>query len=254
MFIYMHIYIYLYAHIYILYICTYIYIWLYICCCVQLFVTQWTAARQPPLSSTISWSLFRFMSIESVVLSNHLVLCCPLSFCLQPFPASVISNESFVSAGQSIGASASVLPMNIENWFALGLTGLMSLQSRGLSWVFSSTTIWKHWFLILQCSTFFMVQLSCLYMTAGKTIALTIRTFVSKVMPLLFNMLPRFVIAFLQRSKYLLQSPFTLVILEPKKIKSVTVSIVSPSICHEVMGPDAMILVFWMLSFKPDFS
>ena len=83
-------------------------------------------------------------------------------------------------------------------------------------------------------------------MTIGKTIALTTKTLVGKVMSLLFNMLYRFVIAFLPRSKYLLiswlQSPST-VILEPKKIKSVTVSIVSPSICHEVMGPDAMIFV-----------
>ena len=91
----------------------------------------------------------------------------------------------------------------------------------------------------LQCSTFFMVQLSHPYMTTGKTIALTIRTFVGKVMSLLFNMLSRFVIDFLPRSKCLLiswlQSP-SAVILEPKKIKSVTVSIVSPSICHEMMG------------------
>ena len=92
-----------------------------------------------------------------------------------------------------------------------------------------------------------MVQLSHPYLTPGKTIALTIWTFVSKVMSLLFNMLSRFVIAFLPRSKCLLiswqQSP-SAVILEPKKIKSVIVSIVSPSVCHEVMGVDAMFLVF----------
>ena len=94
-----------------------------------------------------------------------------------------------------------------------------------------------------------MVQLSYLYMIAGKTIALTILTFVGKVMPLLFNMLSRLVPAFLPRSKRLLISwlqSLSTVILEPKKIKSVTVSIVSPSICHEVMGPVAMILVFLM--------
>ena len=100
---------------------------------------------------------------------------------------------------------------------------------------------------ILQCSAFFIVQLSHPYMTTGKTIALTRRTSVGKVMSLLFNMLSRLVISFLPRSKYLLiswlQSP-SAVILETKKIKSVTVSIVSPSICHEVMGPEAMILVF----------
>ena len=110
---------------------------------------------------------------------------------------------------------------------------------------------------ILWRSAFFMVQLSHPYMTTRKTIALTRWTFVSKVMSLLFNTLSRFVIVFLPRSKHLLiswlQSPST-VILEPKKIKSVTVSIVFPSISHEVMGPDAMILVFLMLSFKPGFS
>ena len=94
---------------------------------------------------------------------------------------------------------------------------------------------------ILQCSAFFIIQLSHPYMTTGKTIALTRRTFVGKVMSLLFNMLSRLVIAFLPRSKRLLiswlQSPCA-VILEPKKIKSVTVSIVSPSICHGVMRPD----------------
>ena len=96
-------------------------------------------------------------------------------------------------------------------------------------------------------SASFMVQLSHPYMITGKTIALTRQTFVGKVMSLLFNMLSRLVMAFLPRSKRLLiswlQSP-SAVILEPKKIKSVTVSIVSPSVCHEVMGPDAMILVF----------
>ena len=110
---------------------------------------------------------------------------------------------------------------------------------------------------ILWHSTFFMTQLSHLYMTAGKTIALTIRIFVGKVVSLLVNMLSRFVIGFLPRSKYLsiswLQSPST-VILKPKKRISVTISTFSPLICHEVKGLDAMILVFWMLSFKPAFS
>jgi len=100
---------------------------------------------------------------------------------------------------------------------------------------------------ILQCSAFFMVQLSHPYMTTGKTTALTTRTFVSKVMPLFFNKLSRLVISFLPRSKRLLipwlQSP-SAVILEPEKINFVTVSIVFPSLCHEVMGLDATILVF----------
>ena len=94
-------------------------------------------------------------------------------------------------------------------------------------------------------------------MTTRKTIALTRQTFVGKVMSLVFNMLSRLVITLLPRSKHLLiswlQSP-SAVILEPSKIKSVTISIPSPSLCHEVMGPDAMILVFCMLSFKPGFS
>ena len=102
-----------------------------------------------------------------------------------------------------------------------------------------------------------MVQLSHPNMTTGKTISLTRWIFVGKVMSLLFNMLSRMVIAFLPRSKRLLiswlQSPSE-VILEPPKIKSVTVSTVSPSVCHELMGSDAMILVFWMLSFKSNFS
>ena len=99
---------------------------------------------------------------------------------------------------------------------------------------------------ILQCSIFFIVQLSHPYMTTGKTTALTIWIFAGKVISLLFNMLSRLIIAFLPRSKHhlilWLQSS-SAVILEPPKIKSVTVSIVSPPMCHEVMGPDAMILV-----------
>ena len=113
----------------------------------------------------------------------------------------------------------------------------------------------KAW--ILQCSAYFMVQLSHLYMTIRKIIALTRQTFIGKIMSLLFNILSRLLIAFLPRSKPLLiswlQSP-SAVILEPKKIKSLTVSIVFPPICHELMAPDAMILVLWLLSFKPDFS
>ena len=109
---------------------------------------------------------------------------------------------------------------------------------------------------VLQCSAFFIVQLSHPYMTTGKTIALTRWIFVGKVMSLLFNMLSRLVITFLPRSKCLLiswlQSPSS-VILEPPKIKSVTISNVSPSICNEAMEPDAMILAFSMLSFKPNF-
>ena len=110
---------------------------------------------------------------------------------------------------------------------------------------------------IFWCSAFFIVQLSHPYMTTGKTIALTRWIFVGKVMSLLFNMLSRLVLTFLPRSKRLLiswlQSP-SAVILEPKKIKSDTVSTVSPSICYLVMSLEAMIFIFWMVGFKPAFS
>ena len=205
---------------------------------VWLFVTTWTRAHQAPLSSTNSWSLPSFLSIESVMLSDHLILCRPLLLLPSIFPSiGVFSSEKHLttSGGQSIGASASasVLPMNIQGWFPLGWTGLISLQSKGLSKVFSSTTIQKH--CALYFSVFFMIQLSHPYMTIRKTIALTIQTYVSKVMSLLFNTLSRFVTAFLPRSKRLLiswlQSP-SAVILEPNRMKSVTASTFSPSICH----------------------
>ena len=121
--------------------------------------------------------------------------------------------------------------MNIQDWFPLGWTGWLSLLSKGLSRVFCHTTVQKHQFFSTQ--VFFIVQLSHPYMTTGKTIALTRWTFVSKVTFLLLNLLPRLVIAFLPRSKCLLISWLQLpssVILKPKKIKSVTVSIVSPPI------------------------
>ena len=181
----------------------------------------------------------------------------PFPSYLQSFPASgsFPMSQLFASDGQNIwvSVSASVLPMNIQDWFPLGLTSLISLLSKGLSSLLQHHSKAP----ILQHSAFFIVQVSHPYMTTGKTIALTIWTLVGKVMSLIFNMLSRFVIAFLPRSQCLLilrlQSPSS-VILEPKKIKSDTVSIVYPSICHEVMAPDAMILVFWTLSFKPAFS
>ena len=178
----------------------------------------------------------------------------PFSSCPQSLPASgsFPMSQLFASGGQSTGVSASVsvLPMNTQDWFPSGWTGWISLQSKGLSRVFSNTTVQKHQFFSAQLS----VQLSHPYMTTGKTIALTRRAFIVKVMCLLFNMLSRLIISFLPRSKRLLiswlQSP-SAVILEPPKIKSDTVS---SSICHEVVVLDAMILVFWKLSFKPTFS
>ena len=130
----------------------------------------------------------------------------PFSSCPQSFPASgsFQASQLFTSGGQNIGVSAStsVLPMNIQDWFPLGWTGWISLQSKGLSRVFSNTTVQKHQF--FWHSAFFIVQLSHPYMNTGKTISFTQRTFVSKVMSLLFNILSRLVITFLPRSKYLL--------------------------------------------------
>ena len=182
----------------------------------------------------------------------------PFSSCLQSFPASGSSpvSQFFTSGGQGWSFNFSISPSNDYSglisfrvdWFDLlvvhgTLKSLLQHHSSKAS--------------ILWCSAFFIVQLSHPYMTTGKNIALTRWTFVHKVMSQLSDMLSRLVITFLPRSKHLLiswlQSP-SAVILEPRKIKSLTVYIVSPSVCHEVMGPDAMILVFWMLSFKPTFS
>ena len=142
-----------------------------------------------------------------------------------------------------VSTSASVLPMSIQCWFPLRFTGLISLLSKELSGIFSITKVWRHQFF----GTLTSLQP---YMTTGRTIALTERTFVSRVMSLLFGTLSRFVITFLPRSKHFLiswlQSP-SKVILEPKKRKSVTASIFSPSICHEAMELDAMISVFFNL-------
>ena len=123
--------------------------------CVWLFATPWTAKCQASLSFTISWSLLKLMFIESVIVSSHLILCSPLLLpsifpSIRTFPVSL-----FTLGGQSIGASASVLPMNIQGWFPLGWTGLISLQSRGLSRVFSNTTVQKHQFFSTQPSLWF---------------------------------------------------------------------------------------------------
>ena len=173
----------------------------------------------------------------------------PFSSCLQSCPASGSFQMSwfFTSGGQSIGvsASASVFSVNIKDWFPLGWTG----------WICHPRDSQESKASVLQCSAFFIVQLSYPYMTTRKTIALTIWTFAGKVMFLLFNMLSRLVILFLPRNKWILISWLLLpssVNLEPRKI--VSPCIVSPFVCHEVMGPDAMIVSFWMLSFKPTFS
>ena len=123
---------------------------------VQLFVTPWITARQASLSITNSQSLPKLMSVESVIPSNHLILCVPFSFCPQSFPASQSFQMSqlFALGGQSIGVSAStsILPMNTHDWSPLGRTGWISLQSEGLSRVFYNTTVQKHQFFCAQLS------------------------------------------------------------------------------------------------------
>ena len=157
-------------------------------------------------------------------------------------------SQLLTSDDQNTGAlaSASILPTSIQSWFLLRLTGLISLLSKILSGVFSSTTVWRH--------QFFVVLLSLWPSFHNRTWSLgRPQSLVGRVMSLLFNTLSRFVIAFLPRSKHFLiswlQSP-SAVILEPKKMKSVTTSTFYPSIWHEVMGQDAMILVFLIFSFK----
>ena len=216
---------------------------------VQLFETPWTAARQASLSITNSWSLLKVMSTEWVMPSSHLILCCPLLL-LPPIPPSirVFSNESAlpIRGPKYWSFSFSISPSNEYSGlisFRMDCLDLPAVQGtlKSLLQHHSSKAS------ILRCSAFFIVQLSHPYMTTGKTIALTRWTFVGKVKSVPFNQVSWLVLAFLPRSKHLLlswmQSP-SAVILEPKKVKSVTVSIVSLSICQEAMGPDAMILVF----------
>ena len=181
--------------------------------------------------------------------SNHLILCHPLLFPPSILPSiRVFLNESVLCIRwpNYWSFSFNISPSNEHPGlipFRMDWVDLLAVQGtlKSLLQHHSSKAS------ILRCSAFFIVQLSHPYTITGKTTALTRQTFVGKVMSLLFNMLSRLVITFLPRSKRLLiswlQSP-SAVILEPKKITSVTASIVSLSVCHEVMGPDAMILVF----------
>ena len=226
---------------------------------VRLFATPWIPARQASLSITSSRSSLRLTSIESVMPSSHLILCHPL-LVLPSIPPSirVFSNEStlLMKWPKYCSFSLSIIPSKEISGlisFRMDWLDLLAVQGtlKSLLQHHSSkaSIFWR--------SAFFTIQLSHAYMTTGKTIALTRWTFIGKVISLLLNMPSRLVITFLPRSKCLLiswlQSP-SAVIMEPRKIKSDTVSTVSPSICYEVMGQDAMIFVFWMLSFKPTFS
>ena len=200
---------------------------------VRLFETPWTAAQQASLSITNSQSLFTLMSIELVMPSSYLILCSPLLFPPSIFPSiRVFSNESVLHIRwpKYWSFSFSISPSNEYSGltsFTIGWLDLLAVQGtlKSLLKHYSSKTS------ILNRSAFFIVQLSRPYMATGKTTALTIQTFVGKLMSLLFNMLSRLVIAFLPRSKCLLISwlqPLSAAILDPKKIKSVIVSTVSP--------------------------
>ena len=219
-------------------------------------MTPWTTAHQASLSITTSLSLAKLVSIELVMPSNHLILCHLLLLLPSIFlNIRVFSNESALRIRwlKYWSFSLNICPFNEHPGlisFRMDWLDLLAVQGtlKSLLQHHSSKAS------IHRCSAFFTVQLAHPYMTTGKNIALTRWTFVGKVMSLLFNMLSRLVITFLPKSKCLLiswlQSP-SAVILEPRKIKSGTVS---PSISHEVMGPDAMLLVFWLLSFKSTFS
>ena len=211
------------------------------------------------LSITNSWSYSNSCPLSQWCHPAISSLVIPLSSCPQSLPASgsFPMSQLFTWGGQSIGVSASAISPSSEHpgliSFRMDWLDLLAVQGtlKSLLQHHSSKAS------ILWCSAFFIVQLSHPYTTTRRAIALTRWTFVGKVMSLLFNMLSRLVITFLPRSKQLLiswlQSP-SAVILQANKIKSATVSTLSPSISYKVMGPDAMILVFWMWSFKPTFS
>ena len=189
------------------------------------------------------------MSIESVMPSNHPSSVVSFPSCLQSFPISgSFSNESVLHIRwpKHWRLSCSISPFNECSgliFFRIDWFDLLAVQGTFKSLLQHHSSKAS----IIRCLAFIMVQLAHVYMTIRKTIALTVWIFVGKLMPLLFNVLSRLITVFLPRSKCLLlswlQSP-TAVILEPPKIKSFIVSIVSPSNCHEVMGQDAVILVF----------
>ena len=216
--------------------------------CVQFFVTPWTAARQASLPNTNSQGLHKLMSIKSVMPSNHLILCCPLLLPPSIFPRfGAFPKESVLRMRwpKNWSFSFSISPSNEYSGlisFRMDWLNLLALQGtlKSLLQHHSSKAS------ILQHSAFFIVQISHPYMTTRKIIPLTRQITVGKVMSLLLNMLSRLVITFLPRSKCLfvswLQTP-SAVILELPKVNPATVT-VYPSICHEMMGPDAMIFVF----------
>ena len=223
---------------------------------VQLFAAPWTAAHQASLSFTVSWSFLKFMSIELVMLSNHLILCCPLLLLPSIFPnIRVFSKEStlHIRWPKYWSSSFSISPSNEHSWLiSFRMTDLISLQSKGLSRDSSPTWQFKN------------INFSVLSLLYGPTLTSTHDYWKNQSFDgmdlcwpsLLFNTLSRLVMAFLPRSKQLLmswlQSP-SAVILEPKK----TVCHCShcfPTYLPWSDGTDVMTLDFWILSFKPTFS
>ena len=225
---------------------------------VQFFVTPWTAACQASPSFTISQSLLKLMTIKSVMLFNHLILCCPLLLLPSIFSSiRVFSNELALCIRwpKYWTFSFSISPSN-------EYSGLISFRIDWFDFLAVQGTLKRVFFQhnskasILQHSAFFYSPTLTSIHDYWKNPVLTIRTFVGKVRSRLFNVLSGFVIAFLPRSKHFLISwlqSLSTVILESKKI-NLPVSTFSPTICHEVAGPDAMILGFLRLSFKSVFS
>ena len=214
--------------------------------CVWLFATPCTAACQASLSITDSQSLLRLTSIALVMPSNQLILCHLLLLLPSIFPS--MSLFKWVSSSHQV---TKVLALQIQYPFfqwklrddCFRMTDLVSVLSKGLSRVFCSTTVWKHQFFGIQPYDPTLTSIHDYW----KNHSFDYRTFVGKVISLLFNTMSRFIIAFLPRSKRLLilwLQSLSAVILEPKKIKSAIDSTFSPFICHEVMGPHAIILGF----------
>ena len=223
--------------------------------CAGLFVTPWTATHQVPLYSTTSWSLLKYMFIESVMISNYLILCCPHLLLIPVLPRITV----------------------FSNGFSYQMAKILEYQHQSFQWIFR-VTFFLVWMVGSPCSprdsqdsspppqfrSISSLALSFLYSATlisvydyWQTIVLTMWTFVGKLTSLLFNRLSRFVRAFLPRRRCLLISWLlspSAVLLEFKKRKSVTASTFSPFICHEVMRPGAIIFIFWMMSFKPAFS
>ena len=206
----------------------------------------------PGLAVQNSWSLLKVMVTKlwcHQTIPSSAVL---FSFSLQSFPASgsFLRSQFFTSGGQSIGASASVLPMNIQDWFPLGFTGLISMQYKGLSRVFSNTIA-----SIFQHSTFFMVQISHPYMTTrGKKKSFTRQTFVGKVMSLLFKILSRLVITFFSKEKSSFN--FMAVVTICSDFGAQEKKVYHCFLCFPIYlpwsdGTGCHDLSFWMLSFKP---